>query len=89
MRKDVRTVFGFDADLVERMTQARFIASRAESFEQAAGVFSDLFSQRLTAAERGELLAMVEDIATLERPCDAQAEAIAVLRRRLRLAPAR
>src|ERR1051325_1982450 len=30
-----RRVFGFERDLAERMTHARFVASRADSFEQA------------------------------------------------------
>ena len=33
----VRTEFGFDRELSERMTQARFIASRADNFDHAAG----------------------------------------------------
>src|SRR5262245_37339993 len=37
-----RTTFGFEHELTGRMAQARFIAGRADSFEQAAGLFSDL-----------------------------------------------
>ena len=51
--------FGFERELTERMTAARFIASRAEGFEQAAGLFSDLFNARLTAGERQELVGML------------------------------
>ena len=36
----LRTVFGFQRELTERMTQARFIAQQTESFEKAAGVFA-------------------------------------------------
>src|SRR5262245_63722515 len=46
--------FGLQAEVVERMTQARFIASSAESFEQAATIFADLFKERLTTGERLE-----------------------------------
>src|SRR6516225_1420483 len=45
----IRVTFGFERELTERMTAARFIASRAEGFEQAAGLFSDLFDARRTA----------------------------------------
>ena len=43
-----RSVFGFEHDLTERMTQGRFIAARAESFEQAVGLFANLLRSRLT-----------------------------------------
>ena len=33
----MRVVFGFDHDVNERLTHARFIASRAQNFAQAAG----------------------------------------------------
>src|SRR5579863_8204150 len=51
----MRKVFGFDHELSERLTQARFIASRAQSFGQAAGLFAKLFNERLTLEERREL----------------------------------
>jgi uncharacterized tellurite resistance protein B-like protein len=82
-------VFAFQAELTERMTQARFIAGRAESFEQAAGLLSDLFNKRLTAQERLELVSMLEAVAKADRPCEAQTEGIDLLKRRIGLAPAR
>jgi hypothetical protein len=39
----LRNIFGFERELPERMTQARFIARQADSFEQAAAVFRPLF----------------------------------------------
>ena len=84
------TTFGFQDDLTGRMAQARFIAARAESFEQAAGLFSDLLMKRLTGEERRQLLGMVEQVAQFEgSPSDAQADALAVLKRRVGFAPAR
>jgi uncharacterized tellurite resistance protein B-like protein len=82
-------VLGLHGELTERMTQARFIASRAESFAQAAGLFSDLFNKRLTAHERRQLVSMLEEVAGLDRPCEEQREGLELLRRRLGLAPAR
>jgi hypothetical protein len=61
-------VFGFEKELTEHMTAARFIASRAESFAQTAGLFSDLLNPRLTAGKRRELVNMSEEIASLDRP---------------------
>jgi len=85
IEKTIRSVFGFDRDLTDRMTQARFIASRADNFEQAAGLFSDLLNKRLTADERLHLVDMLVDVARVEGPSEAQTEAIDVLRRRLSL----
>src|SRR5262249_61336606 len=59
IEKTLVRVFGFDGELVERMTQARFIARSAESFEQAARIFCDLFKKRRTAEEPRELGAIV------------------------------
>src|SRR5580704_19390915 len=42
IEKMSHSVFGFDHDLAERMRQARFIAGRAGSFEQAAALFAGL-----------------------------------------------
>jgi hypothetical protein len=84
----MRGVFGFDTDLIERLTQARFIATCAESFDEAAGLFSDLFNKRLTADERRELVAMVEKIARIDGPSHSQTAALDVLQRRVGLAPA-
>ncbi len=53
--------FGFDPDIVGRMTQARFLAGRADSFSQAAALFSDLFNKRLTGEEKQDLLRMLEE----------------------------
>jgi hypothetical protein len=79
-------VFGLDRELTEHMTQARFIASRADSFEQAAGLFSSLFNKRLDVTEKHQLIAMLEEVA---EPTTAQTEAIEMLKRRLGLVPTR
>jgi len=84
----VRAVFGFDDELTEHMTQARFLASRAESFEQAAGVFAGRLSKWLTVDERHELVSMLAEVARQEGPSSAQIEAIELLKRRIGLAPA-
>jgi uncharacterized tellurite resistance protein B-like protein len=84
----LRSVFGFDRELTERMAQARFIAARADSLEQAAGLFSDLLMKRLTAAERHQLIDMVQEVALVEGPSPAQTEAVAALKRRIGFAPA-
>jgi hypothetical protein len=81
-------VFGFDQDLNDRLTHARFIAGRAQSFAQAAGLFADLFNERLTPDERYELIGLVEDVAQLDGMSTAQTEDIEVLKRKLGLAPA-
>jgi uncharacterized tellurite resistance protein B-like protein len=81
----VRSVFGFDRDLTERMTQARFIASRADNFEHAAGFFADLLNKRLTADERLHLIDMLGDVARIEGPTEAQTDAIEGMKRRLGL----
>jgi hypothetical protein len=78
-----RTVFEFHDELAERMTQARFIAGHAGSFERAAKVFAELFRKRLTADERQELAGMIEEIARLDGPSQTQIDAIAGLRERL------
>jgi hypothetical protein len=77
----MRTVFGLDHDLKERLTQARFIASRAQSFAQAAGLFANLFNQRLTIEERGELVGIVQAIAQSDGPSATQISDIADLKR--------
>jgi hypothetical protein len=64
------------------MTQARFIASRADGFEQAAGLFSSLLNKRLDVTEKHQLIAMLEEVA---EPTEAQTDAIEVLKRRLGL----
>lgn len=84
----VRAVFGLDEEMTEHMTQARFIASRADSFEQAAGVFSERLKKWLTVDERHELVAMLAAVAQEEGPSPAQIEAIELLKCRIGLAPA-
>jgi uncharacterized tellurite resistance protein B-like protein len=84
----MRTVFGFDHDVNDRLTHARFIASRAQSFAQAAGLFADLFNKQLSAEERRELVGIVEQIARIDGPSTIQAEAIDSLKRRVGLAAA-
>jgi uncharacterized tellurite resistance protein B-like protein len=81
----VQSTFGFDHELAAHMTQARFMASRADSFEQAAAVFADLFNKRLTPDEKHQLVDMVEKIAWLDGPSEAHAEAVGVLTRRMGL----
>jgi hypothetical protein len=85
----MRSVFGFDRDLAERMTHARFIAAQAESFAQAAAVFAALFRRRLTDAECRELIDMIEDVARHEGPSEQQIDAISSFRPLIGLAPAR
>ena len=89
VEQQARTAFGFDAELIERMTQARFIASRADGFEQAVGLFSDLFNKSLTGSEKLELVAMLEAVASLDRRSEAAAEAVELLKRRIGLSPQR
>jgi hypothetical protein len=81
----IRVVFGFEKELTEHMTAARFVASRAESVEQAAGLISDLFNPRLTAGERRELVDMLEEIASVDGPSTAQNDALQLIERRIRL----
>jgi hypothetical protein len=85
----MRAVFCFDRDVNERLTHARFIASRAQGFAEAAGLFADLFNKQLTADERRELVGMVEQIARIDGPSAIQTEAVDVLKRKVGLAPAR
>jgi len=81
-------VLGFDHELNERLTHARFIASRAQSFAEAAGLFADLFNKRLTTEERRELVGIVEEIARMDGPSATQTADIVVLKRQVGLAPA-
>ena len=85
----LRGVFGFERELPERMTQARFIARQADNFEQAAAVFAELFKRQLTADERFHLIEMLEEVARTEAPSEPQIEAIAALKPMLGLVPAR
>jgi hypothetical protein len=84
----MRVVLGVEHDLNERLTHARFIASRAQSFAQAAQLFADLFNKRLTAEERHELVGIVEEIARIDGPTAVQLADVDVLKRRLGLATA-
>jgi uncharacterized tellurite resistance protein B-like protein len=84
----MRAVFGFDHDLNERLTHARFIASCAQSFAQAAGLFADLFNKRLTTEERHELVGILEKIARIDGPSANQTAEIDDLKRLVGLAPA-
>ena len=88
IEETMRVVFGFDHDVHERLTHARFIASCAQSFAQATGLFADLFNKRLTAKERRELVGIVEEIARIDGPSGIQTEEIDVLKRQVGLAPA-
>jgi uncharacterized tellurite resistance protein B-like protein len=88
IEKTIRATFGFERDLADRMTQARFVASRADSFAQAAVLFADLFNKRLTPDEKRHLVQMVNEIAELDGPSEAHTEAVDVLARRVGLAPA-
>jgi uncharacterized tellurite resistance protein B-like protein len=88
VEQTLRTAFGFEAERVERMTQARFVANSAQNFDEAAKIFSDLFKERLTRDERVELVDMVREIARLDGPSPAQTAAIEALHRRIGLAPA-
>jgi hypothetical protein len=83
----MRDVFGFDHDLNERLAHARFIASRAQSFSQAAGIFAGLFRKQLTDAERSELVGLVEKVAQVEEPSEKQMAAIEDLKYLVGLAP--
>jgi uncharacterized tellurite resistance protein B-like protein len=84
----MRRVFGFDHDARERLTHARFIASCAQGFAEAAGLFADLFRKQLNVNERRELIGMVEDIAKIDGPSPTQTDNLDVLKRKLGLAPA-
>ena len=88
IEQTMEKVFDIEGELVERLTQARFIASSADGFDDAAKVFADLFKKRLTSDERLGLVDMVREIARLDGPSPAQIEAIELLQRRLGLAQA-
>jgi hypothetical protein len=88
IEETMRVVFGFDHDVNERLTHARFIASCAQSFVQATGLFADLFNQGLAAEERHELVGIVEEIARIDGPSVIQTEEIDVPKRQVGLAPA-
>jgi hypothetical protein len=89
IEKTARAHFGFGDDLGARMTQARFAASRAQGFAHASALFADLFNRKLTAAEKRELVEMVEEVADFEGGGETRAEHVGGLCRRIGLAPAR
>ena len=84
----LRSMFGFERELTERMTQARFIARQTDSFEQAAAVFAGLFKQRLTGDERQQLVDMLEEVARNEGPSETQLQAISAFKPMIGLVPA-
>ena len=84
----MRTVFGFDRDVAERLAHARFMAARAENFEQASGLLAHLLKKQLTAAERHELVDIVQKIAQIDGPSDGQTAGIEALKRRIGLVAA-
>ena len=88
IEEKLRTVFGFQREVAERMTHARFVAKQIDSFEQAAAVFADLFNRRLTSDERHDLVDMLEDVARNELPYEQQIEAITAFRPKIGLAAA-
>lgn len=89
IEETMRAVFGFDRDVNERLTHARFVASRAQNFAQAARLFADLFNKQLTAEERRELVDLVEKIARIDGPSAVQSAEIDALKPLVGLAPAR
>ena len=86
IEKIAHTHFGFTDDLGSRMTQARFIAGRAQSFAQAATLYADLFNKKLTHEEKRELLEMVQEVANFEGGGEARAGEVGGLARRIGLA---
>ena len=84
----LRTVFGFERELTERMTQARYLAKQTDSFEQAAAVFAEMFTKRLTSDERHKLVEMLEEVARYELPYERAIEAILAFKPKIKLAPA-
>ena len=85
----LRTVFGFERELTERMTQARFLAKQTDSFEEAASAFSKLLNQRLSRDERAQLIEMLQEVARSEPPCEPRLEAITAFMPMIGLLPAR
>lgn len=84
----LRIVFGFEREVAERMTQARYLARQTDSFEQAAAVFAEMFNKRLTREERHELVEMLEEVARNELPYEREIEAIMAFRPKIGLASA-
>ena len=85
IEKIARHHFGFGDELGARMTQARFAASRAQSFAQASALYSDLFNKKLTPEEKRELLEMMEEVANFEGGGEARIEQVGGLARRVGL----
>jgi hypothetical protein len=80
-------VFEFGHDAHEHLTQAQFMAGRAQSFAQAAGIFANMFNTRLTADERRQLVGLVEKVALIDGPSAAQTADIDALKRMVGVAP--
>jgi uncharacterized tellurite resistance protein B-like protein len=85
----MRNVLGYDQDAHERLAHARFIAGRAESFSEAAGLFAGLFIKQLSVEERRELVEIVHRIAAIDGPSATQSSEIEALKRLVGLEPAR
>ena len=85
----LREVFGFDQELTERITHARFMTRHAGSFEQAAAVFADLFKQRLSLDERLQLIDMLDGVARANGPSEIVLGTVEAFKRQIGLAPAR
>src|SRR2546429_556442 len=88
IERAMHDVLGFAHDLTARLTHARFIAGRADRFEEAVALFGDLLNKSLTLDEKWPLVEMVEGIAAVEGPSEGQTESIKVLKRRIGLSPA-
>ena len=85
IEKIAGTTFGFAHDLSTRLAHARFIASRADSFAQAAALLADLFNKKLTRDEKQQLVGMVRQVADFEGARETHAGAIEGLSQRLGL----
>jgi hypothetical protein len=85
IEKIAGTTFGFAHDLSTRLAHARFIASRADSFAQAAALLADIFNKKLTRDEKQQLVGMIRQVADFEGARETHAVAIEGLSRRLGL----
>jgi hypothetical protein len=85
IEKIAGTTFGFAHDLSTRLAHARFIASRADSFAQAAALLSDIFNKKLTRDEKQQLVSMIRQVSDFEGGGETHAAAIEGLSRRLGL----
>ena len=85
VQKIAGDTFGFAHDLPARLAHARFIASRSDSFAQAAALLADIFNKKLTRDEKQQLVGMIRQVAEFEGGRDTDAAAIDGLSRRLGL----